>query len=71
MTRADMGTPPVRQDWMTDELIEKIRAVSKDAKISCGAARQLASDSGIDLHRMKPLLDYLGLKVTSCQLGCF
>ena len=71
MTRANMSANPVREDWMTDELIEKIKAVSKDAKITCAAAQQFARENGISMSKMKPFLDALGLKVKSCQLGCF
>ena len=71
MTRDDMFANPVREDWMTDELIGKIRAAAQDAKITCAAAQQFARENGIDMNKMKPFLDALGLKVKSCQLGCF
>ena len=29
MSRADMFVNPTREDWMTDELIEKIKGVSQ------------------------------------------
>ena len=32
MSRADMFVNPVREDWMTDELIQKLKAVSRTAK---------------------------------------
>ena len=71
MTRADMFVNPVREDWMTDALIEKIKASSKDGKITCAAAQQFARDNGIAMNKMKTFVDVVGLKVQSCQLGCF
>jgi hypothetical protein len=61
----------VREDWMTDELIAKLRGCAQENKITCAAAQQFARDNGLAMNRMKPLLDYVGLKVKSCQLGCF
>jgi hypothetical protein len=71
MTRDTMFAEPVREDWMTDDLIEKIKAVAQGTKITCVAAQQFARDNGIALHKMKLFLDVLGLKVKNCQLGCF
>ena len=71
MSRADKFANSVRQDWMTDALIEKLKAVSKDGKISCAAAQQFARDNGIAMNNMNSFLNYTHLKVKSCQLGCF
>ena len=71
MTRADKFANSVRQDWMTDELIAKIKAVSQEGKISCAAAQQFARDNGIAMNNMNSLLNYVQLKVKGCQLGCF
>ncbi|MBN2107297.1 MAG: hypothetical protein JW832_07700, partial [Deltaproteobacteria bacterium] len=71
MSRADMFVNPLREDWMTDELIKKLKAVSQDGKITCAAAQQFARDNGITMHKMKAFVDVVTLKVQSCQLGCF
>ena len=71
MSRADMFVNPTREDWMTDELIQKLKAVSKDGKITCAAAQQFARDNGITMNKMKVFVDFVTLKVQSCQLGCF
>lgn len=71
MTRADMFVNPTRENWMTDELLGKIRGCAQEDKITCAAAQQFARDNGLAMNQMKPLLDYLGLKVKSCQIGCF
>jgi hypothetical protein len=56
---------------MTDELIAKIKGVARDGKITCAAAQQFARDNGIAMNKMKSFMDAMGLKVQSCQLGCF
>ena len=71
MSRTDKFANSVRQDWMTDELIAKIKAVSQEGKISCAAAQQFARDNGIVMNNMNSFLNYTHLKVKSCQLGCF
>lgn len=71
MSRADMFVNPAREDWMTEELIQKLKAVSKDGKITCAAAQQFARDNGITMNKMKAFVDFVTLKVQSCQLGCF
>jgi hypothetical protein len=71
MSRADKFANSVRQNWMTDGLIEKIKAVSQEGKITCAAAQQFARDNGIAMNNMNSLLNYVQLKVKSCQLGCF
>ena len=71
MTRADKFANSVRQDWMTDELIAKIKAVSLEGQITCAAAQQFARDNGIAMNNMSSFLNYVQLKVKGCQLGCF
>ena len=71
MSRADMFVNPAREDWMTDALMEKIKAIAQDGKITCAAAQQFARDNGIAMHNMNSLLNYARLKVKNCQLGCF
>jgi hypothetical protein len=71
MTRADMFVNPTREDWMTDDLTQKLKAVSKEGKITCAAAQQFARDNGITMNKMKAFVDVVGLKVQACQLGCF
>lgn len=71
MSRADTFVNPIREDWMTDELIGKIRICAQEGGITCAAAQQFARDNSLAMNRISPLLNYVGLKVKSCQLGCF
>jgi hypothetical protein len=50
---------------------EKVKAVSKDGKISCKQALRLAEEEGISSRDLGQLLNELKIKVMGCQLGCF
>jgi hypothetical protein len=52
-------------------LTEKVKALSKDGKISCKQALKLAEEEGISSRDIGTLLNELKVKVASCQLGCF
>ena len=71
MSRADMFVNPTREEWMTAELIEKIKGIATEDKITCAAAQKFARDNGIAMNKMKTFVNVVGLKVQSCQLGCF
>lgn len=40
-------------------------------RISCIQARELAAELAIDPNRMGDICDLVGIKIHSCQLGCF
>jgi len=71
MTRENMFGDARREDWMTAELEEKLKSISKDGKINCAQAQQFARENNIPMNKMKPFLDAVKLKVANCQLGCF
>jgi hypothetical protein len=71
MTREDMFVDPKREDWMTSELEERLRDISKEGKINCAQAQQFANDNNIPMNKIRAFLDVLQLKVHNCQLGCF
>jgi len=52
-------------------LIEKIKIHTKDGKISCKQAQEIAEEEGIPYKDMGSMLNELKVKVASCQLGCF
>lgn len=57
---------------MNDEQIEKlILAAQTDMRIPCPAALHIAEECGVSSTKVGEILDRLGIKVTSCQLGCF
>ena len=52
-------------------LTEKVKALSKNGKISCKQALKLAEEEGTSSRDIGTLLNELKIKVASCQLGCF
>ncbi len=53
------------------ELTEKIKALSKNGKISCSQALKLAEEQKVSSRELGNLLNELKIKVMGCQLGCF
>ncbi len=50
---------------------EKIKAVTKNGKISCKQAMKVAEEEGVSTREIGNLLNELKIKVMGCQLGCF
>jgi hypothetical protein len=71
MSRANVDFKREREEWMTVKLEEKLRKLAVDGKISCVAAHEFAKREKLELKKMKPLMDALGIKLKECQLGCF
>ena len=71
MTRENMFADSKREQWMTTELEEKLKSLSKDGKINCAQAQQFARENNIPISKMKSFLDAVKLKAANCQLGCF
>ncbi len=71
MTKPNMFADAKREDWMTDELLDKLRELARDGKVHCAQAQEFARENNIALDKIRPMLDVLHLKVGNCQLGCF
>ena len=71
MTREDRHDSRPREDWMTEELEQKLRKIAENSTLSCFHALKFAVDEKIAMNKMKVLLDVLKIKVVRCQLGCF
>lgn len=52
-------------------LEEEIKKASKDGKISCLKAFELAEKLGITVRKIGSAAEGLKIKIVSCQLGCF
>ncbi|HPF19732.1 MAG TPA: hypothetical protein PLC88_00170 [Syntrophomonas sp.] len=55
----------------TKEIIEKIKELAPQGKISCADARQLAEKTNIEYGQIGKLCDEAGVKIYGCALGCF
>jgi hypothetical protein len=53
------------------ELKELIMTSQENSRISCKAACDIADQTGASREKIGELLDELGVKIHSCQLGCF
>lgn len=49
----------------------KVTEVSTDGKISCRKALLLTEKLGVSPRSVGEAADNMGVKITSCQLGCF
>lgn len=56
---------------MKEKLREEIMKKAVDGKLSCAVARRIAEDLRVPYSDVGLVADELGIKVNSCQLGCF
>lgn len=56
---------------MSSELDAALRAEAKEGRISCAAAMSVARRMKLEPSKVGEACDRLGLKIVSCQLGCF
>ncbi len=52
-------------------LDEMLTEKAQDGKISCRAAQDTGDVLGVSYARVGKRIEELGLKIVSCQLGCF
>ncbi len=53
------------------EIKEILTAKQKEGKMACKTAFSIADEHGIPKAKIGELLNDLGIKLMSCQLGCF
>jgi len=56
---------------MDPAIIARIEAVSKDGSIRCEQALAIARELGVPARDVGDVLDRTGVRIISCQLGCF
>ena len=56
---------------MENEIEQKITASLVNGKLPCAVAFQIAEEIDIAPPDVKDAADKLGIKISSCQLGCF
>ena len=56
---------------MKKTLKEEIIKKAVDGRLTCAAARKLAEELSIPYADVGAAADALGIKIKSCQLGCF
>ena len=56
---------------VTNELIERVVAEAVNGKISCARARALANELGVPSRVVGHAAGMGGVRIGSCELGCF
>ena len=56
---------------MADDLKELVKQRATDGKITCEAAWALAEELGVEKAEVGRAADDAGIRIISCQLGCF
>jgi hypothetical protein len=56
---------------MSAELEEKITSSLVDDQLPCPGAFKIAKELKVGLREVGETADKLGIKISSCQLGCF
>jgi hypothetical protein len=54
-----------------EALRKALREAAPDGRISCQEARQVAEEQGIQYSEVGAACNELGIRIHSCQLGCF
>ena len=54
-----------------EKVIEAVKREAVEGRIECETAQRLAGELGVPIPVVGRALDLLGIKITSCQLGCF
>lgn len=56
---------------MKEELRQEMLKSAVEGKLSCAAARKIAEELHIPYRDVGEAADQLGIRISSCQLGCF
>ncbi len=54
-----------------EAIINRLKEVAKEGKISCAMAMKIADDFHVPIKRVGELLNQIKVKIAQCQLGCF
>jgi hypothetical protein len=58
-------------DKPSEQILDRVRKVAKDGKISCAEARKVAAELKVPPIMVGKAADELGVKIFACELGCF
>lgn len=53
------------------KVLEAIQAATRDNRLTCEKAHELANTLGISLRELGALCDQMKIKIAACQLSCF
>ncbi len=64
------ATAPQREAWMTEDLAELLKQTATGNTITCEQVQQFAARHSIEITKMKPFVDALGITVSNCRGLC-
>ncbi len=59
------------QEEIRSKIAYAVRAASKDNRLTCERAHQLAKELNVSLAEIGTVCNALKVKISACQLGCF
>jgi len=60
----------LREAWMTEALEAELKRIALDGCLSCEQIQCFAAKHSIDITKMKPFVDCIGLQVSNCRGLC-
>ncbi len=54
-----------------DKLVERLKEIAPQGRISCEAARKLAEELDISPREVGQACDEVNIRICACELGCF
>lgn len=63
-------TKTVREAWMTEAREAELKRIALDGCLSCEQIQGFAAKHSIDITKMKPFVDCIGLQVSNCRGLC-
>ena len=59
-----------REAWMTEELEAELKLIAQDGSLSCEQVQAFAAKHTLEITKMKPFVDSIGLRVSNCRGLC-
>lgn len=59
-----------RASWMTAALEAELRAIASGGMLTCEQIQEFAAKHAIEITKMKPFVDAIGLNVSGCRGLC-
>ena len=63
-------TDNLRQPWMTQALEAELKRIAQDGSLTCQQVQAFAAKHAIEITKMKPFVDCIGLRVANCRGLC-
>ena len=63
-------TNNLRQPWMTQKLEAELKLIAQDGCLTCEQVQAFAEKHAIEITKMKPFVDCIGLRVANCRGLC-